>query len=213
MDKIVNILEEKIYNISGLLLKNYKKLNISEEELIVIIYLINLKGKIAYNPTIFIEEIDMEKYKIMNIISSLVDKKIISVFLEKNSLNKTEEYINLEMLYTKLASFVLDKVTPTIEDNSIFEMFEKEFGRTLSPMEYEIIKGWINDKFSDILIKEALKEAIYNGVNNLRYIDKILYEWNKKGIKNKDDIIKDKTKRRTEISKKVDIPDYNWLDE
>lgn len=213
MEKIIKLLEEKVYNISGILLKNYKKLNITEEELIILIYLINSKDKIPYNPTIFIEEIDMEKYQIMNIISSLVDKKIINIVLEKNSLNKMEEYISLEMLYTKMSNIILDKKEPIIEDNSIFETFEKEFGRTLSPMEYEIIKGWINDKFSDILIKEALKEAIYNGVNNLRYIDKILYEWNKKGIKTKEDIMKDKSKRRTETVKKVDIPDYNWLDE
>ena len=33
-----------------------------------------------------------------------------------------------------------------------------------------------------------LKEAIYNGISNFRYIDRILYEWNKKGLKNKEDV-------------------------
>ena len=53
-------------------------------------------------------------------------------------------------------------------------------------MEYEIIKGWISDKFSYEIIVKALKEAVYNQVTNLNYIDKILYDWNKKGIKNKE---------------------------
>ena len=35
------------------------------------------------------------------------------------------------------------------------------------------------------LIKEALKEAILSGVPNFKYIDKIVYEWNKNGIKKK----------------------------
>ena len=49
----------------------------------------------------------------------------------------------------------------------------------LSPMEYEIIKAWLDNDMSEELIKEALKEATFNGVSNLRYIDKILYEWGK----------------------------------
>ena len=55
-------------------------------------------------------------------------------------------------------------------------------------MEYEIIKGWLNDKFSEELIIAALKEAVYNGATNLRYIDKVLYEWNRKGYKSINDI-------------------------
>ena len=50
-------------------------------------------------------------------------------------------------------------------------------------MECQIIKGWIDDGFSHELIMEALKEAIYNGVTSLRYIEKILYEWRKKDIR------------------------------
>jgi DNA replication protein DnaD len=38
------------------------------------------------------------------------------------------------------------------------------------------------------LIIGALKEATYNGVSNLRYIDKIIYEWGKKGFKNMNDV-------------------------
>jgi len=45
------------------------------------------------------------------------------------------------------------------------------------------------------LIKEALKEAVLNGVNNLKYIDKILYEWCKKGYKKAQDVHK-KTKKQ-----------------
>mgnify|MGYP002520477974 CR=1 FL=1 len=33
---------------------------------------------------------------------------------------------------------------------------------------------------------EALKEAIYNGVTSLKYIERILYDWRKKGYKTKD---------------------------
>ena len=57
--------------------------------------------------------------------------------------------------------------------------------------------------------KEALKEAILNGVNNLKYIDRILYEWNKKGYKKPSDVVK----KRQVKEEKIDLFDYDWLDE
>ena len=41
MDKVVNLLKDKDISIPKLLLKNYKKLNINETELIILIFLIN----------------------------------------------------------------------------------------------------------------------------------------------------------------------------
>ena len=52
-------------------------------------------------------------------------------------------------------------------------------------MEVEIIKEWLHDGNSEELIKEALKEAIYNNARNLKYIDRILFNWRTKGIKSK----------------------------
>ena len=80
-------------------------------------------------------------------------------------------------------------------------------------MEYEIIKGWINSNMNNELIIEALKEAVYNGATGLRYIEKILYEWKRKNIKTKEDVIKDKERYRKKKGEDVDVFDYNWLDE
>ena len=59
---------------------------------------------------------------------------------------------------------------------------------------------------------EALKEAIYNGVSNLRYIDKILSQWKQKGIKNQNDINKEREKRNKTKPKK-EVFEYDWLNE
>ena len=78
-------------------------------------------------------------------------------------------------------------------------------------MEYEIIKVWLED-YDEETIKLAVKEASFNGVSNLRYIDKILHEWQKKGIKNEQDIINDRKKHQSlKVTKKV--MDYDWLNE
>ncbi len=213
-DNLVNILKEKPIIIPRILLNNYKLLNITEEELIVLIYIINIGDKITYNPEIFVKELNIDKFKSMEIINNLLEKNIISMKIEKNSSNIREEYIYTDLLYNKLSSLILNKEEKT-EDNleEIFSSFEKEFGRTISPMEYELIKSWINDKISKELIIEALKEATYNGVSNMRYIEKILSEWQRKGIKTKEDVIKDKNNFKNNKKKEVEVYDYNWLED
>ena len=76
-------------------------------------------------------------------------------------------------------------------------------------MEYNIIGEWLDGNYTEEIIEEALKEAIYNGVTNLKYIDKILSEWRKKGIKEKSDI---KTKNKPKKTKK-EVFEYDWLNE
>ena len=215
-DKILSLMMNKPIVIPRIIFNNYKRLNITEEELIVLIFIIDLGNKIVYNPDIFVKELNIEKYKIMEILNNLSEKKIITISVEKNtSNNKREEYISLELLYSKILNLFKETKTKSIDTSDIFSVFEKEFGRTLSPMEYEIIKGWINDeKFSYEIIVEALKEATYNNVNSLSYIERILYDWSKKGIKTKEDVIKDKSNFRNNRKKtNKEIFDYNWLED
>ena len=80
-------------------------------------------------------------------------------------------------------------------------------------MEVEIIKEWLHDGNSEELIKEALKEAIYNNARNLKYIDRILFNWRTKGIKSKKDILEEKKNYRKTIKPKEPIYDYNWLED
>ena len=215
-DKILSLMMNKPIVIPRIIFNNYKRLNITEEELIILIFIIDLGNKIVYNPDIFVKELNIEKYKVMEILNNLSEKKIITISVEKNSSNnKREEYISLELLYSKILNLFKETKTKSIDTSDIFSVFEKEFGRTLSPMEYEIIKGWINDeKFSYEIIIEALKEATYNNVNSLSYIERILYDWSKKGIKTKEDVIKDKSNFRNNRKKtNKEIFDYNWLED
>ena len=118
------------------------------------------------------------------------------------------------MLYNKLFNIIIDKKEEEkeVDTKDIFSLFESELGRTLSAMECEIIKGWLNDNTEEVLLKEALKEAVYNDAKSLKYIDRILYTWKQKGIKTKEDIIKDKRNFRNS-KKPKEVFDYNWLEE
>lgn len=63
--------------------------------------------------------------------------------------------------------------------------FERELGRFLSPFELEDLEKSVNEDQTDpALIREALKEAVFNGKTNWKYIQAILRNWRKEGITN-----------------------------
>ena len=212
-DKIIDLLKLRPIVIPRILLNNYRLLNITDSEFIVIMILLSYGDKITYNPEEFAREVRMSKHEVMSIIDSLCDKNIISLVVEKVN-KKTYEYLSMELLYQKLFNIVAndDKSEKEEIDNSIFSVFEKELGRTLSPMEFEQIKEWITSGNSNELIICALREAVLNGVGNLRYIDSILNDWRKKGYKKQEDVKKDREIYRSKKSK-VEVFDTDWLNE
>lgn len=213
-EKIIKILQEKPLTVPKILFQNYKRLNISEEELIILIYLINIENKIIYNPDILSKELNLDKFKVMQLLNNLCEKNIISLKVEKNEKGALEEYIYLDVFYQKLFNIIIDTKEERQENSKdVFSIFESELGRTLSAMECEIIKGWLNDNISTEILIEALKEAVYNDAKSLKYIDRILYSWKQKGIKTKEDIIKDKINYRNSKKTKEPVFDYNWLED
>ena len=211
MDNVINLIKDKPVFVPRVLLRSYKNLGISDEELVLIMIIMTYGEKVVYDPEMFALEINGNKKQIMRIIDSLCDKNILSLIIEKND-KKAYEFISLEPLYEKLLNITLDKEEEKEIDNSIFSKFEEEFGRTLSPMEYEKIKEWITSGNSTELIECALREAVMNKVDNLNYIDRILASWQKKGYKNRNDVMKDKESFRNKKDK-VQVFDTDWLNE
>lgn len=212
--KTNNILEVMKTNnivIPSYLLNTYRKLNITEKELIFLSYLINLGDKVLFDINKFSSSLSFSIQEIMELIGSLTSKNIVNMVTDKKETGMIREYLDINNLYDKIIVMILEdnNSNNNIEDTDIYSVIEKEFGRCLSPIEYETIKGWLDSNISEDLIKEALKEAILNGVNNLKYIDRILYEWNKKGYKKPSDIVKKKQIKEENI----DLFDYDWLDE
>ena len=210
VDNLINILKDGNISIPKYIFFNYKKLSITDSEFIIIMYLISNGNNVLYNPKVIGSELNLKVIEVLEVINSLSEKLLLNIDIIKNSNGIMEERINLDNLYKKLSNVLIENInTSKVNDIKIFKKFESEFGRLLSPIEYELINGWLNNKFSEELILEALKEAVYNGVTNLRYIDKILFEWNKKGIKNKNDI---SIKNKKVPKKNIETIDFNWLE-
>jgi len=220
--KIVEVFKDGNIVIPLYFLKRYKEFNVSMDEFICLMYLYNLGNMIVFDPKKFSNDLNMDLMSIMGYIDSLSEKKLIRVEVIKNEKGIMEETLILDDFYNKLSLITMDEVVSeenrNVEDSTIFEVIQKEFGRTLSPMEFEISKAWLDNGMDEDLIKEAIKEASFNGVSNLRYIDRILYEWGKNNIKTVQDVEKNRNKRRVEKEKidddvDLDIVDWNWFDE
>ena len=218
MDKeMISLLKSGNMVIPLYLFKKYKDLKLSVEEFIFIMYLYNKGNMISFDPKRISDDLGFTINEVLEKVSSLSDKGLIEVKVVKNDKNISEEVISLELFYNKLSVLMMDDVNVKRNslDSSVFDFIQKEFSRTLGPVEIEIIKAWISDGNSDEIIKEAVKEAVFNGVYNLRYIDKILFEWGKKGIKSKEDVEKNRKNRRVveEEKEEEEFFDYNWFED
>ncbi len=203
-------------------MKRFSEFKITADEFLFLMYLYNLGDKSVFNPQKYSEDLNITLLEIMSYITVLSDRGLIRVEVVKDDKGVMEEKILLDNFYSKLSLISMDEAVQEEKSNNensdIFDVLQKEFGRTLSPMEYEISKAWLDNGVSEDLIKEAIKEATYNGVSNLRYIDKILYEWGKNNIKTPEDVEKNRRLRKEEkekIDKDIDmeIVDWNWFDE
>lgn len=66
---------------------------------------------------------------------------------------------------------------------ALVQDFEKELGRLLSPFELEDLTKTVNDDDVDPdLVRQALREAVFNNKTSWNYINAILRNWKRDGI-------------------------------
>ena len=195
------------YIIPNYVIKNYDKLGLEGLDFIMLIYFINQRSNVTFDINKIALDLNLDSSKVLEVINSLNEKNYISIEMKKNN-GVIEEYISMDLFYNKISSMLMENVSSE-KETDLYSVFEKEFGRTLSPTEFSSINNWIENGISEDLIKEALKEAILSGVHNIRYIDTILFNWTKKGYKKPEDV-KRKQESEEEI---VEVYDYDWLNE
>ena len=105
---------------------------------------------------------------------------------------------------------------PFIED--CFSFCEKEFGRTLSPSEYDKLAYWRDNWFDDEIINLAIKKTTLAGVRALAYTEKIINSWHDKGYKTYKECASENFKSNQTENKKIvkeleELENYDWLNE
>ena len=193
-------------------IKEALKENLSLNEFLLLLYFDN-SFDLVFDIKVVAKTLNMSEEQVLEAYSSLMKKKLIKVKAEKDGYGKVIEKVCLDNFYNEIKTDVKNSEIESSKED-IFSIFESNFGRSLSPMDYEIINAWIDKGFSEELVIAALNEAVYNGVPNLRYIDKVLYEWNRKGYKTVNDV-NNKFKEDNSNDKlfETSVLNFDWLNE
>ena len=170
-----------------LLIENYKKLKINEEELATIFVIDHLIGQ--GNPFVTADLLSLimtlDVKSIDRILANLITKGFFEYKVQGKKTIATLEPLK-QKLYREFQIFLSreekekssQRITEQLEN--IYQTFEQLLGRSLSPVEIAKIHEWVSYGYSDKMIIDALKEALANGKRSLRSVDKILLAWSQR---------------------------------
>ncbi|WP_431463158.1 DnaD domain protein [Lactobacillus crispatus] len=189
------------------LIAYYPQLGISDAELILIIQLeaFSQRGesfpsneKIAANTNLSVSDVG-------NLIQRLIERNYLTIEQMTDSQDKIGNKYSLNKLYNALDHYIdqnvlikdkkKDKtvsVANNLENNPLSYLSRKvevEFGRYLSPIEREEIAQWLSvDHYAPGLIELALREAVLSQAYSLKYIDRVLLNWQRHSLKTTDEV-------------------------
>lgn len=228
-EQFIKLQETGNVSIPVLLINYYSNLGLNEEEFMMILHVKKYKqsGNHFPTPTELSEHMSISTSECTSILRNLIQRGFLTIEESEENTILFENY-SLKPLWDKLYSYLLqesnkkEKEQNNQEDQSLYTIFESEFGRPLSPFECETLAIWIDQEdYDPVIIKAALREAVMSGKLNFRYIDRILFEWKKNGIRTIDQArnhakkfrqqnASNKSVSNEEYQRKV--PFYNWLE-
>ena len=193
-------------------IKEASNLNLNLNEFLLLLYFENSDDLILDFDNI-VTKLKVSQESVLEAFNNLLSKNLITLKSEKQKDGKRYDKVLLDNFYENMKETKKKENASKLKED-IFSTFETEFRRPLSSMEFEVIKAWLEKMYNEDLILAALKEAVYNGATNIRYIDTILHEWNKKGFKTKEDVDNYlKNKYDDKKLEETNLFEYNWLDD
>jgi len=203
-----------------LLIENYKRLGLNEKQLAVLLVIDHLLRQsnmlvtadlLALKMTLPLEEID-------GILVVLVNKNMLEYNNEGNSMKTTLDPLR-KLLYRDFQINVIKRSEENAradfadQVSHVYATFEKEWARTLSPLEFERIRNWISYGYTDQMIIDALQEALASNKKSIRSIDKILLKRTVRSDREKEGYSAASEEWEKDIEKTIEIAQTKWLDD
>ncbi|MGI5873169.1 MAG: DnaD domain-containing protein [Bacillota bacterium] len=178
-------------SVPNTLLDHYRDMGLTEAETLFLIVLLRLKNKksvLTFKNTA--RESVYSEEEVMTLVPVLIDKGFLSLSGEGDILldGLVEKFLEVHSWEAVKAEQKIRKERKTSRVDQAFadlyQRFEEEMGRPLSPIEGEQISYWYKKrKIPAELIKAGLTRAVLLGKYNLRYIEAILDSWQRQGIR------------------------------
>lgn len=165
-----------------LLLDSYKQLGLKEDEVIVCLMIDHLseQGNSFIDANILSLKMNLSMKEIDNAMSSLITKGYLVYGHDQDeklitSLEPLKEKIKKEFAFSLLQE-QNDSYNKEKEDIKarLLSLFEERFSRTLTPLEINTIKEWLDNGYTEDNIRNALLDALNGKKKTIRAVNKIL---------------------------------------
>ncbi|MDI6709327.1 MAG: DnaD domain protein [Bacillota bacterium] len=193
--------------VPSMLLCFYKKMGLSDSEVLLLIHLFRLhseEGNYYPSKELLGDLVAGGVSQVERDLASLAAKDILGL-TEYYDRDRVTTGYDFEPLFERLSELWACSKVEEIEKTQaalgatprdemvdrefgrLCEEFAREFGRPLSPIEVEQIEQWAGS-VPHALVREALRRAVLLGKHNFKYIDRILLEWTKNNLRTLDQV-------------------------
>lgn len=167
------------------LLFNYHKIFQSADDFLVwqFLYFQNTNAKEEIAPSEIAESIGKTITEVNRSISRLMESQLLSFEVNHDSGMTFDVSPAFQQLDRILDEKLEEPLSNTNALEALVDDFQKELGRFLSPFELEDLEKTVKEDETDpALIREALREAVFNNKTSWKYINAILRNWRRDGI-------------------------------
>jgi DNA replication protein len=137
-------------------------------------------------PSELSERTGLSLMEVSEAISEVVTRGFLVIAERLDEQGTVSAYFDLKPLWQRMRG--RDPLKSPIREwtQNPVQLFEEEFGRPLSGLECEQIRQWLErDNHPEWMINEALREAVLANKFSFKYIDRVLFDWQRNRIRTK----------------------------
>lgn len=190
------LLEYGCIDFKKLLILKAKSMKLSDQECYVLLLIMTL-DEIGIKPIT-----PSQIHKICSLSLQQIDETLIAL-VDHHYIARMNGSLDLR----PIENLLLNQKSEEVQEVDLVSVFEDAFGRSLSQREVQLINSLKCQGHSDYMIIDALDESVKSGVITFRYIEKILDNWAKYGVKRR---YAPQPIKQENIDVEQRIKDYKW---
>jgi DNA replication protein len=166
--------------IERILIKEYKRLDLSMAERSILLALFSIyKKRKSFSIAAISRRVDYSQNEIGDIVEGLLDKGFMTMEIERTKGQKEREVFCLDPTFKKIEELLIEdekKERQALYENRIsqtIKQFEQGLGRLLRPYELETIRRWYDEGlYTSDQIDRALEQA--EDKVSIKYVERLL---------------------------------------
>ncbi|MDT6980747.1 DnaD domain protein [Levilactobacillus zymae] len=196
-------------SVANFLIDHFQEVGMTTDQLLVYLQLKRWLDRGDYLPEsdVLAQNLGWDTKRVFEVLHEMIAQKLMTINTVTNDQGQKVDRYDFQLLAEKLshvpdaeatqptpaattdstaptsATAAQPAVNPDSQRATVFNQIETEFGQMLSPIQMDTVSQWLDvDYYKPELIQLALREAVLNQVYNLKYMDRILLNWEKKHL-------------------------------